>query len=711
MDPLATTTGTFPERQIVEAWMGKIELALKKKDSEFGQYARECAKFYDGPADFMWSKEQREKSGWMEANASMPTFKIQLNKPHEAVALFGPSLFHQYPNVLVNPVTRPEVLPEALGVDMTDPFAFEQYQMMQAQKQAELNVRRTHANIASHYLNAIQRVTDKKTHARRGITDGMVRGMGLLFTKLYTPKGTDIRYPRSEYINECDFVKDSDATRYEDVQWIAVRCTAPRNLLAEEYGLDEKVLKGHFQSHEAQASKKGKKEAKNNGGADNTSFDLMEYWEIFSKNGFGDKLNTFTNGQKPIGDYSMFGPFCYLVVAKGIPFPLNLPPLAQQTESPEQLMERVSWPIPFWTPPLCDWPVSELGFYFTGGSIYPVPMFKPLIGPIKFVNWCLSFLGDKAAAAGTDYIVCMKKAADSIKQQVEEGMPGGYKWLSLPDALGDDIKKLIQILQAPDFHDGLWKMVADMMQVIDRESGVNELLAGMSSTQMRSAEEASIKQANTQIRPDDMAQRVEDWLTLAAKKEMLAAQWLLDAEDVAAVVGDEAAAVWEQQMLTQDPDKIVTDFDYSIEAGSARKPNIANRMRALNEFGQANSQMLQQMAMGGMVEPWNAYVKQWGDAAQVDTTGFMFPPPDPNQPPPPSEAEQEAEVEMMRLGMEHESHVQELEHSEQKHQQELKQDKAKGAQDAKLAQQKTQIQVQAAKSKAAAKPAARGSKT
>lgn len=718
---------------LCETWLNKIQLALDKKRTEFEQFAEECAKFYDGPATYMWDEEKAhaKQGGWLDSTP-FPNFKMQLNKAFEAVSLYGPALFHQYPNVQVNPVRRPELLPEAMGVDLSNPLAMEMYQQSQAQSQMEMGVRQTHANIAATYLNAVQRITDKKTQARSGITEGLVRGLGVLHTKIYEPRGSPIRYPRSEYISECDFVKDSDATRAEDVQWQAVRCIAPKNIVAERYGLQEEDLKGHFQSHDSQSTKKGKKDAKS-GTADNTSFDLVEYWEIYSKNGFGDKLKSKHDAQP---DYSLFGPYCYLVVAKGVPFPLNLPPWVlpggEAEEPAEQVFDRVQWPIPFWTPPLCDWPVSELGFYFKG--LWPVPLFKPLIGPIKFVNWCLSFLADKCAAAGTDYLVYRKKAGQTLRDQIINGV-GPFKGLEIEDAIAADqpLDKLVTILSAPDFKEGMWKMVSESIALIDRLSGLTELLAGMTTTQMRSAEEAAVKQANTQIRPDDMAQRVEDWLTLAAKKEMLAAQWVLEAQDIAAVVGDQAATVWEQQMATRDFASIISDFEYTIEAGSARKPNVHNKRQALNEFAQSNGKLMEAMAMGGAPQMLNAYLKAWGDVNQIDVSQFMVPEPDPNAPPPPDpemvKAETDIQVEQAKLGMDEQrmqmdlfgklaelqmkgaEHQQEMQHENRMANVELSNAKKKSTQDLAIQKQKGQAQVQAAKAKARAKPSTNGSKS
>lgn len=699
--------GTYPHKMICEAWLKKIRLAAQKKRTEFGQYAEECAKFYNGPPDYMWAEERinSKDGGFLEKGTPLPKFRVQLNKLHEAVSLFGPSLFHQYPNVQVKPARRPEIHPLALGVDLSDPYVAEAYGQQEMQREADEAIRMSHANIAQEYLNGVQRVAKKKVHSRQAITSGIVRGLGLVYTKIHQPRGSNVRFPRSEFISECDYVKDSDASRNEDVQYIAVRGVAPKHILAEEHGIPVSALKGHFQSHEqqgrnGQGKRRGKKDAEQGKG---DTFDLVEYWEVYSKNGFGDRLKDFTSkesGKSSVGDYSVFGPYCYLVLVEGVPFPLNLPPWVLESEESEDILDRVAWPIPFWTPPLNDWPVSELGFFFDDSSIWPIPLGKPLIGCIRFVNWCLSFLADKAAAAGTDYMAVTKKAAETIKQQLEDGV-GPYKLLELPDAVGEDINKIVSILQAPNFHIGVWQMVSEVMELIDRQSGLNELLSGMTSTQMRSAEEASVRQTNTQIRPDDMAQCVEDWLTLVAKKEIVAAHWMLEAEDIALVVGDEAAAVWEQQMASQDFDSIITDFEYQIEAGSARKPNIANRLRSLNEFMASSGQLLQQLAMSGMPQPLNALMREWGKLNNLKVDEFLIPEPDPNAPQPPSEeerkAQQEQESHEAELIRKDEEHVQSMNQDEQLFLQDLRQDAMKASLDLSAIQEKNRASMNGSK--------------
>ena len=73
---------------------------------------------------------------------------------------------------------------------------------------------------------------------------------------------------------------------------------------------------------------------------------------------------------------------------------------------------------------------------------------------------------------------------------------------------------------------------------------------------MRSAAEAQYRQQNINIRPDDMASKVEDWLSLSATREIQAMRYLASSEDVVPIVGPTAARVFEEQILTGEVSRI-----------------------------------------------------------------------------------------------------------------------------------------------------------
>lgn len=722
-------------KEICKAWHTKCLAAEKQRDKVFGKFARECLNFYDGDLNHMWESQTAlaKDEGFLdsECKGMMPKFKLTVNRAFEVVSLFGPSLFHQYPNILVEATLPPELYPEAFGIDPANPYQAEAYNSLVTQQNSEFNVRKTHASIRGAYLNRIQREQDARGECWTAVTDSLTAGLGIVCTDVYQPPSGSLRYPRSSYYSWENFVQDPDAAFRDDVQWIAIKCVHPRNIVEDEYNLPRDTLKGKKQSKAAQSTRRGRSEAKR--GINGQSYDLVEYWKIWSKNGFGHYLNTFTD--KPVQElYDAFGPYCYLVIHENTPYPLNMPPWL--TNGPnslpfEELSKLVEWPIPFWTDPQCGggWPTSQLFYYSKPGCVWPIPPLKPCIGEIKFVSWCMSFLADKTSAACTDYVLMLKGAAAEIKDQLESGT-GPFKMIEVAENLGVELDKLVKFIQAPTFHADIWKMVASVLEEIDRRSGVTPLLAGMNpDTQIRSAEEANIRQNNTQIRPDHMARCFEDFYAEKARKEMIAAMWKLERQDYEPVVGALAAQVWEQQMSAQPFESVVRDFQYSVEAGSARKPNLKSKEQSLMQMGQALGSAFEAMAMAGIPGPWNAYTKAICQTLQLDSREFTIPPPDPNTPQPPSEEEikaQESQQELAmdgerlkmelfgdaaKLDMEREKHQMELAHDSKRFTQEMRQDKAKSAQEIAIQKQKGKAQVQVTKAQARAKPSSNGSRT
>jgi len=230
-------------------------------------------------------------------------------------------------------------------------------------------------------------------------------------------------------------------------------------------------------------------------------------------------------------------------------------------------------------------------------------------------------------------------------------------------------------------------MVSEVMDLIDKRTGLTELIYGLSGRQLRSATEANVKSENMAILPDEMASRTEDWLSDVARNEMMAARWMLGPQDVQQALGPAAAMVWQNQIMTSDVDRVVRDFDYRIEAGTARKPNKNTRIQNLNEFGKVGMGVFQSLLQSGMPQPFNAFMKAWGDANDMDVDEFMiqFPQPDPNQPQPPSEEElkaqalqQEMQMDVAKFQQEQQQDAAEFEHQKKVDKHELSHMKEKG---------------------------------
>ena len=615
-----------PFKPIVSQWMQKIKRAKEQKKERFGKYADEALKFFDGSHDWMWKGEySKGDGGFLEkgTQGALPTFRMTVNRVFEAVALFGPVLYHRNPTIQVSAKTLPPIEPAMLGMDPNNEQQVEQTKQFVFQQDQENFKKRQYAKLKEHYLNWLQQENNKKDQARMAINEAIIKGMSFLWTEMHSPHGSNIQMPRSVYVSVDDIVIDPDAQYWEDVQWIARRCVQPVWKVEREYGIEERI-RGNKSSANRQAeikstSKSESSESKRKG----HSYDLVEYWQVYSKGGFGARLKKggINKDVEEKFDYEQFGDFCYLAVCDDVPFPLNMPPESLEL-SPEELFVRSQWPIPFWTDG--GWPFSKIHFYEKPKEVWPISLIKPAIGELRFVNWCMSFLADKVAAASTTYVAIAKAAGAEIQDQIKNKM-GPYTTIELSEIFGQRVQDVVSFLDAPSFNVDIWRMVSEVLDMIDKRTGLTELLYGLSGgTQIRSATEADVRNQNVSVRPDDMASRVEDWLSQCALKEMEAAEWALQRQDIQPVLGEIGSMIWEQQIQAQEFERTVRDFDYRIEAGSARKPNKTNRVRQLNEFGQIIMPMMQQFVQMGIDPPYNAFLRDWAKANELDAEPYII---------------------------------------------------------------------------------------
>ncbi len=79
-------------------------------------------------------------------------------------------------------------------------------------------------------------------------------------------------------------------------------------------------------------------------------------------------------------------------------------------------------------------------------------------------------------------------------------------------------------MQHPEVNGDIWKLISAVEEMFDKRVGLNELMYGEEgSTQIRSAQEASIRNQNMSVRPDDMSKQVEQWMSEVAAKEAICA--------------------------------------------------------------------------------------------------------------------------------------------------------------------------------------------
>lgn len=635
-------------RSIAKGWLSKLEQARKHK-RPFSMDAKECMHFFDGSGDWFWKEGSQSKY----SKCGPPSFRMVINRVFESVKLFGAVIYHRNPNRTVTPRRFPTVTPQSLGIDpaasqQPDPMTgmmpppdpmLQQFIQMSEQTGMQEERRKTVSEVVESYLNYTPTALNLKEHCRKYVDEAIIKGMSCLWTEVVETGGEDEEPVAmvGSFFDSCDnLLIDPDADEFEDILWCARRCVHPVKEVAAKYGLSEDDLKGHLESYVSQSRAEDRDyESKRRKGKTN---DLLVYWKIYSKTGFGDDLKGAPKEYRNMFD--SLGENCYIVVADGIDFPLNVQKdvalqSPDETGLPNDLFARTRWPIPFYSDPYQPWPFTPLMFHRKPGYSWPIAHIKPGLPELRFLNWGMSFLATRVMTTCKTMVGVAKAAGDDIKDQILKHEESGFSLIELSETLGKDVKEIINVFQMPEVNPEIYNIIQAVAEAFDKRVGLTELTYGMTRNQFRSAAEAQVKAEQISVRPDDMANVLEDALSLVARKEALAARWLLQPRDVAPVVGPLGSILWGQTVQETSLDELARSFDYRVEAGSARKPNKSARVEQMSMALQTLGPILQPIAMQGAPGALNALLTAWADSLDIDPRGFLIPPPSPPPPPPP----------------------------------------------------------------------------
>lgn len=604
-------------KAVCHHWQSKIEHARAHKRKVFQADADECRSFYNGPRD--WD-EMMGGGGGIESTTIVPdpTFKMSVNKAFELVTLFGPTLYFQNPVRTVNP--RQPLVPPLEW--FPDPYLAMAIQQQQAQGQAVDSLR---AMVLEEYLNWLPLENDLQGQSRSGIEDALVAGRGCMWTELATPPGSAFRVVKTVQDSVDGLSVDPDATCLEDATWIARRCVHPVWQVERDYGLRPGTLRGNMESQGVQLEISGDSDRLFDRKRGLTN-DLLTYWKVYSKMGIGGRLSGINKRFR--GPLEMFGDYVYIVIAKDVPFPLNLPTDVQRKAIgggddavAREILDRIAWPTPFWAHG--GWPVCVLDFHEVQDCPWPMSHLRAGIGELKFLNWAYSFLAGKMRNTTRDFVAIKKEAGEEIMAAIVGG--ADLTILQL-EADHKPIAELVQFLQHPEINKDIWQVISAMEENFNKRVGLNELMyGGQGATQIRSAQEAQIRDQNTSVRPDDMAKVVEAWMSAVARNEATCARYHLTSADIAPVLGPLGGQLWDSYVASQDLNEITRQLDYRVEAGSMKKPNKDTEISNLNEGMQTLVPIFQLYAqMTGDMNPLNNLVADWAKARDLNPERYVM---------------------------------------------------------------------------------------
>jgi hypothetical protein len=532
----------------------------------------------------------------------------------------------------------------------------ESYNTMLASQRKSTANKSARALIMQKILNYTPNELGLRANSRKVVDEAIIKGMGVWWTELKLFEDDDRTLVGSFYDSIDNFVSDPDVSDFEDATWVARRRCGPRWQVEKKFNKEPGSLEANYKSR---SNTKARARTDNNDAWSmpaykveetdtETSNDLIVYWEIYSRMGIGARLKGFP---KDIADkIDAFGDYCYIAISECSDYPLNFTAEDVMTKDEESLFLDISWPIPFHKDG--QFPCTPLVFHWVPNSPYGMSHVKPGIGELKFLDFAMSHLAAKIETSCTDIIGVLKAAGDDIKAALSAKSKNGQKIIEIEAHYGKSVQELVSVFQRPPMNGDIWQVVAAVAARLDRRLGLNDRVFGMGGTESRSAADSKNRQAAFSIRPEDMANIVEEQATVLARKEALAIAWFMTPKDVTPIVGEEAAFLYEKLIYDQeDPTAIVREYDYRIEANSIRRPSVEKDQEDFAQMTNVALPVLSQYAMStNNYEPLNEYFRKMSATFPGMEMKINLTPMQPPQPPQPTPEQ----MEMMRLQTERE---------------------------------------------------------
>jgi hypothetical protein len=578
----------------------------------------------------MWKEDFQSK--YMGGKLT-PKFKLTIAKAFELVAVIGPALYWRYGQRSCTNYAQFQLFPELFG-SPEDPTAQQIYEAATQELQRESAVNYTRNSLMELYLNYSQREQPGglAMHSELAITEALITGRGLLWVEPYTFPDSQRTLTGCFYDSVHNFFIDPDSSDplLMDAKWIARKHITPWWELEKKFGLPSGSLreKGSLESAESQAVNDD--EESNMYRQTGKTFDLVVWYEIWSKGGVGTRMKDVTSNldeafENTVGDYA------YLCIAKGVDYPLNAPTDKLRSASDEEVKEMFAWPTPTYKDD--RWPVAILDFYRKPNACWPLAPMAMGLGELMFLNVMISVLCDRAYSTSRNVIAYFKSAAQQLEADFKSGKHEIY--IELNDAIQKSVQDVIQFVQQPAINYDIFRMIEVVSEMFDKRVGLTDLVYGLNpgGVASRTATDINAKQENLSIRPEYMSGKVEAWQSEAANLEKFVARWHVDSETISPLLGKVGSKLWEQLITDEDPEIVVREMHAMVEAGSVRRPNRQKDIGNLQGMaGWLLPELSKHADITSDTAPLNAYIEAFGRVADIDVSKWVMGAREPKQP-------------------------------------------------------------------------------
>ncbi len=609
--------------RICTLWLKRGALGAKVAKAWYKETPRRIRRYYDKPECFLFQGDDGLLGGSRPEDEPFPTGRpegfVQVAKVGDWVHRMMAFIAQSAPHRLVSPRLlnlSPEILAYAYNGQPPPPGPTPDEELACALQQYVLN------------YTAEDGTFNVRGETRLGLRDALLDGRGVLWHELIeTPLGT---MPGSFYDTHRNLVYDPDSDNPRDALWIRRTRRRPIWKIARDFKLDEKELRGKYQSSNAKAAEEVDEIPRHGhywgdyADEDSRERDIGLYYEFYSRMGIGQHL--LAEDEELERAAAVFdAEQVYLAIMPGMEYPLNLPPDAFRTESEDEIRSRLDWPIAWFADYEDPWPCSVLDFLPNG--LYPKPPLEDALPLQAFIDYAYSFLMGHVKWATRQIVTCFSGMEDALEQAIKSG--AHLSVVPVSDKV-DDLQKQFYVIQFPPVNPDLWRIIREADGEWENRTGLTELAMGGQSRQIRSSAEAQIRQSNLSIIPNDLADTVKAWHSQIARKEG-AMQRLVIREDTAARLFKEKppsetggimsplTEAWMRLNATDDPGQAFGELQYSVEAGAGRRKNLESLLATINDSASAVFPVLAQVYFRtGDPMAINQWLRQWADARQTE---------------------------------------------------------------------------------------------
>lgn len=633
-------------KQLVSIWQKQIDYAKAHRWRVWGESASIIWKYYGRKLEY--PPEVSDEEGFMEEFLKKDHWRSTLGKTSQYVRVMLPIVHHKVPHRQVKPERLP-IEPELYGLPPGMPIVPSQSEMKG----------KWAASLLHRALNYLVHANDLRRECRPMHIEALTKGRGVVWHEISGGSLGDV--PFSSYDSVDNLVIDPDCRQVREAGWCARKRRRPAWIVAEEFGLNPDELKGQHKSYRQRAENDTRDEHENVPQSGEAPKDIIEYWEVYSRVGFGHKLSGAGDELKEARTaLDSAGPYIYLAICPGVPYPLNMHPERMAVMGESEITASITWPIKFHEFPTEPWPFTELDYYPGVDVPWPSPPLESAIPLQAFLDSAYSYLSRKIRVTSRDLLV----VADGLDPEVKAGLIDGldHEVLQMKGKVSQNLQESIQWLQGPAIKSDIIQIIQAFDQAFEAVSGMSEAMSGATpARQMRSAAEAGLVQSMMSIRPEDMQEMGEDFHSRVSRKEafMLRQPFITPIESVSRILGENQQEIaigqqmvaagqfgptmdqmsgqvalppggltqaWMMHVATDDPAEAASEYDYSVEAGTGRKRNKAKELQDVQDSAQAMLPMfMEYYGATGDSSQVNAWITAWAEAADRDPKPFLFP--------------------------------------------------------------------------------------